>query len=268
MPAIHPRTLLDLSSFTHADFERFALAIAGWNANNTRPHPSMGIERPTKRVGLALSSASLRSQLAWQSAVHALGAYPIEIAGIRSSDVSELDDIFHPALDALVWAGSREAGDILATHAYHTPLIYSGPTADLALALGEFAELFASRGNLGHMRIALVGNATGAHQQWEHIAHCFGSTLATFDRGKDQGEEKDLAQLIRGADLVRIGPGAPQVSAEMLKSAAPGVWVITDEAAGEDALDRPGQLWARETTRISRRVLPAACAALIEYVLS
>lgn len=158
-------SFLSLSHGGQGVLEKLWLATAGWKNLDTR----RGNRHADRRAGVLLSGSDLRTRLAWDVALNALGVYKTSLDSL--SEVIEYPEVVSSELDVLVLADSRMGMLTKVDNIVSSNIVNAGSHEEQpSRGVAETLYLVQKLGSLVGASILLIGADNSQMRNWVKLA--------------------------------------------------------------------------------------------------
>lgn len=296
----HDRTLLTLLDLPRSEIERLWLGAAGWKVQGSRRRSRFA----DRRVATIFDGPSLRSRLAWDTGIDAVGAHRVDLPVVlgEREPVEDTAATLSDGVDAVV-VRTRDHEMLRAlAEAAEVPVVNAMTDAGHPVEiLAEAYTLLERRGPLENLVVTFVGEATNTLRSWCELTVGFdihvrqvcppghGLDEEFLERLAEHGQRgsvdisHDLRDGVSGCDVIYTDawpvpaqrPGRRRtafepfrVTARTLDAAGPGVVLMhaTPVRRG-DEVSAEAFADPRSITRAAKRNLAPLHAAVVERAL-
>ncbi|MFH5823328.1 ornithine carbamoyltransferase [Georgenia sp. AZ-5] len=297
----HDRSLLTLLDLSRPEIERLWLAAAGWKDQRSRRRARFA----DRRVATVFDGPALRSRLAYDTAIDAVGAHRVDLP-VPLDDREPVEDvaaILSGAVDAVVVRAANHEGLAAFAEACDVPVINA--MSDAGHPVEVFSEAFSvleRRGPIDDVVLTFVGEATNVLRSWCELTVGFElevrqvcppghgldeDFLDSLSARRQRGSvtvTHDLAAALDGADVIYTDawpkaarkPGRRrttfepyQITQEVLDAAGEGVLLMHAMPVRRgDEVTAEAFADPRSVTLAAKRNLAPTHAAIVERALN
>ncbi len=161
----HARTLLSLLDLPRTEIERLWLASAGWKAQRSRRRERFA----DRRVATIFDGPALRSRLAYDTAIDAVGAHRVDLPVVlgEREPIEDTAAVLSDAVDTVVVRAPNHADVVALAAACDVPVINAMTDAGHPVeVLSEAFSVLERRGPIDDVVLTFVGEDTNTLRSW------------------------------------------------------------------------------------------------------
>lgn len=162
---MHRKSVISIAQVDHNLLERIWLASAGWEDVRTR----RGRRHADRRVGVIIKDVDLRTRLAWDAALDALGIYRSALCSL--DELIEAPKVVEEELDLVIVADPVPHRVDRVAQTISIPVLNAGShNSEPARAIAESLLLLKHKSKLDDLTLLMVKDDSPIVRSWAQIA--------------------------------------------------------------------------------------------------